>query len=191
MAILDGEYVPAEQWQDIEAQNAAERYARSELRKSTLKVLGLLAILCLVPFLLAGCDGQINILGSPTQIQGQPAASPSPSPSPSPSVAPTPDPCAIKAVRVSFAGGSAAQLPSLPLGGEPVRLDATPINDQGPIADGCNLTRSVVWAVLTPTPCQIIGGGFNPHVRGLRVGLCTLTATVERVVSDPFSVEVR
>ena len=148
-------------------------------------------VLCIALLVLAGCDGQINILGSPTQIQGQPAASPSPSPSPSPSVAPSPDPCLIKAVRVSFAGGSSAQIPSLPLGGEPVRLDATPINDQGPVPDGCNLTRSVVWAVSTPTTCQVIGGGFNPFLRGVRVGGCTLTATVERVVSDPFSVEVR
>jgi hypothetical protein len=150
-----------------------------------------LAILALVAILNA-CDGQINLFGSPTQIQGPPATpSPSPSPSPSPGISPTPDPCLMKAVRVSFAGGSSAQIPSLPLGGEPVRIDATPINDAGAIPDGCNLTRSVVWAVLTPTTCQIVGGGFNPFLRAVRVGNCTLTATVERVVSDPFSVEVR
>jgi len=122
---------------------------------------------------------------------GTPTPTPSPSPSPSASIAPTPDPCLIKAVRVSFSGGSSAQIPSLPLGGQPVQLDATPINDQGPVPDGCNLTRSVVWSVITPTTCQIVGGGFNPFLRALKVGGCTLTATVERVVSDPFSVEVR
>lgn len=144
--------------------------------------------------LFAACDGNINLFGSPTQVQGPsatPTPSPIPSPSPSPSVSPTADPCAFKAVRVSFAGGSSAQIPSLPLGGEPVRLDATPLNDSGPIPDGCNFARTVTWAVLTPTTCQIVGAGFNPFLKGIRVGVCTLTATVERVVSDPFSVEVR
>ena len=139
---------------------------------------------------LVACDGQINLFGSPTQIQGQPAASPSPSPSPSPGISPTPDPCAIKAVRVSFKGGNDSQLPFVPLG-TLQQLDATPVNDSGAVPDGCNLTRSVIWAVLTPTTCQISGGGFNPFLRGLRVGNCTLTATVERVISDAFSVEVR
>lgn len=153
--------------------------------------LAIRAIALLAMLSLAACDGQINLFGSPTQVQGQPAASPSPSPSPSPSIAPSPDPCLIKAVRVSFAGGSSAQTPSLPLGGEPVRLDATPINEAGPVPDGCQATRSVVWAVQTPVTCQIVGSGFNPFLRGVRVGVCTVTATVERVVSDPFSVEVR
>lgn len=124
-----------------------------------------------------------------------PVGTPTPTPSPTPptvaTVEPTPNPCDFRAVRVSFAGGSPAQVPSIPLGGEPVRLDATPLNDSGPVPDGCNLTRSVIWAVITPTTCQIVGGGFNPFLRALKVGGCTLTATVERVVSDPFSVEVR
>jgi len=125
---------------------------------------------------------------------GTPTPTPSPSPSPSASIAPTPDLCVIKAVRVSFAGGSPAQVSSIPLLGDPVRLDATPMNDSGPVPDGCQATRSAVWAVLTPTTCQIVSSGtstFNPVLRALKVGGCTLTATVERVVSDPFSVEVR
>lgn len=151
----------------------------------------ILAIVVIIGTLVA-CDGIINIGGSPTQIQGGiPSASPSPSPSPFPSPGTTPDPCIIKAVRVSFAGGSPAQLPSIPLGGDPVRLDATPINEAGPVPDGCQATRSVFWTVLTPVTCQIVGGGFNPFLKGLRVGACALTATVERVVSDPFSVEVK
>lgn len=95
---------------------------------------------------------------------------------------------------MSFAGGSPAQVSSIPLLGDPVRLDATPMNDSGPVPDGCQATRSAVWAVLTPTTCQIVSSGtstFNPVLRALKVGGCTLTATVERVVSDPFSVEVR
>lgn len=143
---------------------------------------------------LVACDGNINLFGSPTQVQGPsatPAPSPSPSPSPSSSVAPTPDPCAYTAVRVSFAGGSSAQVPSIKLGAEPARLDATPIGPAGAVPDGCNLTRSVVWIVSTPTTCQIVGAGFNPFLRGLKVGGCSLTATVEHVVSDVFSVEVR
>lgn len=150
---------------------------------AAVSLLGLMASGC---FLLAatGPTPVIEPVGSATPT-------PTPSPSPSPTVATTPDPCAFKAVRVSFAGGSSAQLPNIPLGGESVRLDATPLNDSGPIPDGCNFARTVTWAVLTPTTCQIVGAGFNPFLRGVRVGVCTLTATVERVVSDPFSVEVR
>ena len=148
-----------------------------------------LAALLLLGALVA-CGGQINLFGSPTQVQGLPAASPSPTASPSPSVAQTPDPCAFKAVRVTFKGGSDSQLPYVPLG-TLQQLDATPVNDSGAIPDGCNQARSVVWAVSTPTTCLIVGAGFNPFLRGLKVGGCSLTATVERVVSDPFSVEVR
>jgi hypothetical protein len=71
------------------------------------------------------------------------------------------------------------------------RLDATPLNDSGPTPDGCNLVREPVWAVLTPISCQIVGGGYNPWLRGLRVGVCTVTATVSNVISSPFSVEIR
>lgn len=142
-------------------------------------------------FILAACDGNINFLGSPTQVQGGiPSASPSPSPSPFPNPAPTADPCLIKAVRVSFKGGSDAQLPTISVGSL-VQIDATPFGDSGQVPDGCNQLRSVAWAVITPTTCQVVGSGFNPFLRGLRVGGCTLTATVERVVSDNFSVEVR
>jgi len=157
---------------------------RAVLALAAVSLLGLAASGC---FLLAstGPTPPLVVGATPT---------PTPSPSPSASPAPTADPCLIKAVRVSFAGGSSAQLPSIPLLGDPVKLDATPMNDSGPVPDGCQATRSAVWAVITPATCQIISSGtstFNPFLRGLKVGGCTLTATVERVVSDPFSVEVR
>lgn len=144
-------------------------------------------------FGLVACDGNINLFGSPTQVQGPsatPTPSPSPSPSPSASVAPTPDLCVIKAVRVSFSGGSSAQVPFVALGASE-RLDATPLNDSGPVPDGCNVLREPIWSVLTPITCQIVGGGYNPWLRGLRVGACTVSVTVERVVSAPFTVEIR
>lgn len=151
-----------------------------------------LAVLTIIALMLPGCFFVAATGPTPTIAPvGTPTPTPSPTPTPVATVSPTPDLCAFKAVRVSFAGGSPAQVPSIPLGGEPVRLDATPLGDSGPIPDGCNLTRSVVWSVITPTTCQIVGGGFNPFLRALRIGGCTLTATVERVVSDPFSVEVR
>lgn len=162
-----------------------------KIARLTLAFLGMVAALFIAACNLQRCSEGAVCVADTTGPSALPSPSPSPSPSASPGVSPTPDPCLIKAVRVSFAGGSSAQLPTIPLGGEPVRIDATPINDSGPIPDGCNFARTVTWAVLTPTTCQIIGAGFNPFLRGVRVGVCTLTATVERVVSDPFSVEVR
>lgn len=83
-----------------------------------------------------------------------------------------------------------SQFPFISLG-QTVQIDATPFNSSGQVPDGCNVTRSVFWAVQTPTTCQVIGSGFVPFLRGLKVGSCSLTATVENVVSAPFSVEVR
>ena len=91
---------------------------------------------------------------------------------------------------MSFKGGNDSQLPFIALGNTE-QIDATPLNDSGAVPDGCNVTRTPIWGVLTPTTCQIIGGGYNPFLRGLRVGACTITATVSNVVSSPFSVEVR
>lgn len=141
---------------------------------------------------LIACDtAQINLFGSPTQIQGG-AATPTPSLSPTPTPLPgaTPDPCLVRVVKVAFFGGSSAQIPSLPVG-HTAQLDATPFNEAGQVPDGCNLTRSVTWSNLTPLTCQVVGAGFNPFLRGLRVGSCTLTATVERVSSDPWTVDIR
>ena len=109
-------------------------------------------------------------------------------PTPTPVIGATPDPCRVESVVVSFHSG--AQFPFLALG-ETHQLDATPFNSSGQVSDGCNVTRAAVWTVLTPTTCTIIGSGFNPFVRGIRIGACMLTATVANVVSAPFSVEVR
>jgi hypothetical protein len=122
--------------------------------------------------------GDYNILG----------ASGTPTPTPVPSPGATPDPCRIESVRVSWHSG--AQFPALNLG-ETHQIDATPFNASGQVPDGCNVTRSVTWSVITPTTCAIVGSGFNPFLRGLRVGQCSLTASVSNVVSAPFSVEVR
>ena len=162
------------------------------VRSTRIQVLGLAAV-SLLGLAASGCFLLASTGPTPPLVVGA-TPTPTPTPQPSPSVAPTPDSCVIKAVRVSFAGGSPAQVSSIPLLGDPVRLDATPMNDSGPVPDGCQATRSAVWAVVTPTTCQIVSSGtstFNPFLRALKVGGCTLTATVERVVSDPFSVEVR
>ena len=162
------------------------------VRSTRIQVLGLAAV-SLLGLAASGCFLLASTGPTPPLVVGA-TPTPTPTPQPSPSVAPTPDSCVIKAVRVSFAGGSPAQVSSIPLLGDPVRLDATPMNDSGPVPDGCQATRSAVWAVVTPTTCQIVSSGtstFNPFLRALRVGGRTLAATVERVVSDPFSVEVR
>lgn len=111
-------------------------------------------------------------------------------PSPTPTILPgaTPDPCRIESVRVAWHSG--AQLPFLTLGATE-QIDATPFNASGKVPDGCNVSREPLWQVLTPTTCQVIGSGYNPFLRGLRVGSCSITATVANVVAAPFSVEVR
>jgi len=122
--------------------------------------------------------GDGNIIG--------PSGTPTPTPLPSPGS--TPDPCRIEAVRIAFNGG--AQLASIALGASE-QIDATPVNSSGEVPKGCNVAREPVWTVLTPTTCQVIGGGYNPFLKGLRVGLCSVTATVANVISPPFSVDVR
>lgn len=147
----------------------------------------------LLGFSLWACDtfttcetGAVCTVGDTNSVTGPSIPTPSPTPSLSPGA--TPSPCRIEAVRVGFHSG--AQIVALPLG-TTATLDATPVNSSGAVADGCNITRTPVWAVLTPATCQIIGGGFNPNLRGLAVGVCSLTVTVESVISAPFSVEVR
>lgn len=140
--------------------------------------LGMLGFACTNTCSTGAICGDSNVIG--------PSATPIPTPLPSPGA--TPDPCRIEAVRVAWMGG--AQLPFLALGATE-QLDATPVNSSGEVPKGCNVAREPLWQVLSPTTCQVIGGGYNPFVRGLRVGLCSVTATVANVVSTPFSVEVR
>lgn len=121
--------------------------------------------------------GDNNVIG--------PGALPSPSPIPLPNA--TPDPCRIESVQVGFHGGD--QIAFLTLG-VVEQLDATPYNSAGKVPDGCNQTRTPMWAVQTPTTCQIIGTGYNPFVRGLKVGACNATVTVANVTGF-FSAEVR
>jgi hypothetical protein len=136
---------------------------------------------------IAGCDRTCEsgaICGDYNNVG--PSSLPSPTPVPLPGA--TPDPCRIESVQVGFHSG--AQFPFLALG-ETHQIDATPFNSSGQVPDGCNVNRSVTWGVLTPITCQVIGSGYNPFLRGLRVGSCSVTATVASVVSAPFSVEVR
>lgn len=148
-----------------------------------------LILVSLLGLFVSACqtDGGCQVSGSGNLcVVGGPSALPTPTPLPSPGA--TPDPCRIEALRVSFNGG--AQLSSIALG-ESQQLDATPVNSSGEVPKGCNVAREPSWTVLTPTTCQVIGGGYNPFLKGLRVGLCSVTATVSNVISPPFSVEVR
>lgn len=115
-----------------------------------------------------------------------PSSAPSVTPTPSPGA--TPDPCRVEGVNVGFHSG--VSVPFLALGATE-QLDATPVNASGEVPAGCNVSRQPTWAVLTPSTCQVIGGGYNPFLRGLKVGGCTLTAAVASVVSSQFSVEVK
>lgn len=85
---------------------------------------------------------------------------------------------------------SGAQLPFVSLGAVE-QLDVTPMNSSGEVPKGCNVTREPVPSVITPTVCQVFGGGFNPFLRGLKVGTCIVAFNVSNVSSAPFSVEVR
>lgn len=145
-----------------------------------VSLLGLLASACQT-------DGGCQVSGSGNMcIVGGPSALPSPTPLPSPGS--TPDPCRIEAVRVGFNAG--AQLPFIALGASE-QLDATPVNSSGEVPKGCNVAREPIWTDLTPSICVHVGGGYNPFLRALRVGTCSVTANVANVVSPPFSVEVR
>ena len=147
----------------------------------------LVSLLGVVVALFSACDntcstgavcGDHNVVG--------PSGATSPTPLPSPGA--TPDQCRIEAVHLGLNAG--AQLSFIALGSTE-QLDATPVNSSGDVPKGCNVAREPVWTDLTPTVCIHIGSGYNPFVKGLRVGLCSLTATVANVVSPPFSIEVR
>lgn len=113
-------------------------------------------------------------------------------PTPLPSPGATPDPCLVKSMTAGWHSG--AQLPFLALGATE-QLDATAFNDGGEVAKGCNVAREPQWTVLTPLACVVLGSGWNPFVKGLRVGSCSLTAGVvsdnRTITSAPFTVEVR
>ena len=130
-----------------------------------------------------GC-GDLSVCGSGNTVFTSPSGTPTPTPVPGA----TPDPCRIEAVRVGLIGG--AQVPFIALGAAE-QLDATPVNSSGDVPKGCNVAREPVWVDLTPTVCVHVGGGYNPFLRALRVGTCSVTANVANVVSPPFSVEVR
>lgn len=112
---------------------------------------------------------------------------PTPTITPAPSPGATPDPCRVESVRVGFNAG--AQMPFVALGSTE-QLDATPVNSSGEVPKGCNVAREPVWTDLTPAVCVHTGTGYNPFLRALRVGTCSVTATVANV-SGQFSTEVR
>lgn len=150
------------------------------------KNLAVLSILILAAALGVACSnscdtgaicGDYNIVG--------PGPTPTITPQPSPGA--TPDPCRVEAVRVGFNAG--AQMPYIALGATE-QLDATPMNSSGEVPKGCNVAREPVWTDLTPAVCVHTGTGYNPFVRALRVGVCSVTATVANV-SGQFSTEVR
>lgn len=146
-------------------------------------VLGLVATLCVS----CGC-GDGSVCGSGNIAFFGPSSTPTPTPLPGA----TPDPCLVRSLAVSFHSG--AQLPFIELG-VTEQLDATGFNDGGQIPKGCDVAREPAWQTLTPTTCQILGSGWNPFVRGLRVGSCTVTASIvsenRTITSLPFTVEVR
>lgn len=127
-------------------------------------------------FTLAACDGQINLFGSPTQIQAPPASVPSPSPSPSPSATGTPDPCAPPVTAVHLSGPV-----SVPVG-ETFKVDVTPVNASGPLegpTDFCNLKgrTPVVESMSSNLRCSGSCSGFGPQFLAVSVG--------------PFSIRIR
>lgn len=140
-------------------------------------IAALVAISCSNQCQFGAICGDFNVIGGPSGT-----------PTPRPSPGATPDPCEVASLRISLKGG--VQLPYLGLG-MTEQLDATPFSNSGQIPDGCNVVREPVWTVSTPLTCQILGNGYNPFVRGLRVGNCSIYATLGNVVSAPFSLEVR
>jgi len=129
---------------------------------------------------------QGSVCGTGNVVTSGPSGTPTPTPFPTPGS--TPDPCRVESIKVAFHSG--AQLPFVAVGAVE-QLDATPYNSSGEVPKGCNLTREPVWTVLTPATCQIVGGGYNPYVKGLKVGSCILSASMVNVASAPFSVEIR
>lgn len=154
----------------------ARRLGVQVKRALFLTVLALAAISCSPKCEGGAVCGNYNIIGA-TQL-----------PTPTPTPGATPDPCVFTAIRVSLKGG--VQLPFLGLG-KTEQLDATPMSSSGPIPDGCNVAREPFWSALTPLTCQVIGNGYNPFVRGLGVGACSITASMNNIVSAPFSIEVK
>lgn len=148
-----------------------------------------LAILAIMAVL--GCDGQINLFGSPTQVQGLPAASPSPTASPSPSASATPsatpESCAIEYMILQPRDGLTLAKDAQG------RVSLTPYqtvrNPDGSIAqrevsEACNLPRipSIIWT--SSSAAVRIGTGFEPIVTRVGVGEALVTATLEGKVSN-------
>lgn len=191
--------------QDIEQHDPdihVERIKRSQSQETTMhpptasRAFSMFALAGILAALVIACSntcssgsvcGDGNIVG--------PGALPSPSPAAaSPTPGSTPDPCRVESITVAFHSG--AQLPSVAVGaGNEQQLDATPRNSQGIVPDGCNLSRTPTWSVATPAVCQILGGGYNPFLRGLAVGTCSLSASMvwgsQTITSPPFVVAVR
>ncbi len=143
------------------------------------------------------CDNTCStgaICGSYNIVSPGPLPSPSPTPClvGTPCAAPTPDPCLVKSLVIAFHSG--AQLPSMTLGAIE-QVDATAFNDGGQVPKGCDVARDPAWNALTPSTCIILGSGWDPFVKGLRVGACSISASIvsdnRTVTSSPLTIEVR
>ena len=133
-----------------------------------------LAILAIMAIL--GCDGQINLFGSPTQVQGLPAASPSPTASPSPSASPTVNPCG-PVVGVNLSGDTSVLIGSV------FKVHVTPVSPSGPLEgtlDYCNAGRfPTIEALSTNLRCVGACNGFGPQFLAQGVGPFSVTVRVE------------
>ena len=129
------------------------------------------------------CDGQINLFGSPTQIQGvPPKASPSPSPSPSPTATPN-DPCAPPVTAVHLSGPLTVGV------GEVFKVDVTPVNASGPLQgelDYCNLKGRTIYITDLSLNLRCVGqcNGFGPQFLAQGVGPFSMTIHVDSAASQ-------
>lgn len=166
----------------------------------------ILAVLVLVGLASMGMKCNINLSGSPTQVNEDRHASASPSPGPSVSPSPggvtptpTPNPC-------SFDGLEAKLKENDPfiVKGQRLTLDLTPTQDGIDIADSCNTDptrlKTLEWFTRDKSICQVIGTGYNPPLLANAVSLdgCEVWATLKdefrkstTVESNHFKVEVR
>lgn len=149
--------------------------------------------LVFLAFLLSACDlGNICTGGSTCTSGpvGPSAVKPSPSPEPDIRITPTPKPepteCTMTSIDIISEGGDQLKVKDL------VRLDATPYRNSTKLPDYCNVGARVLWLTGPDTVCLLEGDvrGFNPMLRAVGVGRCTLSATIGNVGSGQLVITV-